>query len=72
MARCTKLMKDAGPYKVQSCSDGSLKVYPDWPQFPKYNDEDGGGPGMLSRLGLAHDLEQFLNAPYKSVDIADS
>ena len=55
-------LRNAGPYVVKSCADGTLIVTPDWPRFPKYTDEDGGGPGLFSRLALAHDLEAWLNA----------
>lgn len=54
-----------GPYVVRSCADGSLEVTPSWPQFPPYNDEDGGGPGLFSRVHLAAELQAWLNAPYE-------
>lgn len=57
-------MKRSGPYRVESCSDGTLTVYPRWPQFRTWTEEDGGGPGLFSRMGLAHDLERWLNAVY--------
>ena len=59
--RRTALIRDSGPYVVKSRAHGVLNVYPAWPQFPEYNDEDGGGPGVLSRLALADDLERWLN-----------
>lgn len=57
----TALMKASGPYKVESFAEGRLIVKPAWPQFDEWNEEDGGGPGVLSRTGLAADIEAFLN-----------
>ncbi len=70
-------MRDAGPYRVLSSSDGTLKVYPEWHEYPgipswqygelhdgDYSEWPGGGPGMFSRMGLAHDLQRYLNSPY--------
>lgn len=48
--------------KVASCADGSLKIVPEWKGARKYTPEDGGGPGLLNRLGAAEALEQELNA----------
>ena len=61
MKRPTSVRR-AGPYQVHSCADGSLQVVPDWPAFPKYTNETGGGAGVLSRMALARDLERWLNA----------
>ena len=57
-------MRRAGPYVVKSRANGTLEVTPRWPDFPVYNDDDGGGPGLFSRMQLAHDLEAWLNAIY--------
>ena len=54
-------VRKAGPYKVSSCSDGSLSVTPTWPDFPVWNADEGGGPGLFSRLHLAGELERWLN-----------
>lgn len=54
-------IRESGPYRVQSLSDGSLRITPAWPQFPEYTDEDGGGPGLLSRMALAGDISKLLN-----------
>jgi len=54
-ARRTKLMRDAGPYSVESCANGELRIYPDWPQEKPYR------PGLLTRMALAADIELFLN-----------
>jgi len=55
-ARRTALMKRAGPYAVASRADGSLIVTPAWPL------DSDPGPGLSSRMGLADDVEAFLNA----------
>ena len=65
--RRTALLRQSGPYKVQSYSDGSLLVTPAWPQGPVWTADDGGGPGVVSRLELAHQLELWLNAPFSEV-----
>ena len=58
-AKRTALMKRAGPYAVASRADGSLIVTPAWPLD---SDPDGDrGPGLSSRMGLAADVEAFLN-----------
>ena len=60
-ARRTKFMKESGPYRVLSCADGSLRVTPEWPQDPPWSEDEGGGPGLFSRLQLAAEIEEFLN-----------
>ena len=59
-------VRRAGPYKVYSVTDGTLVVQPTWPQFSKWNKEDGGGPGLLWRLELASEMQDWLNAPYEA------
>ena len=64
LRRARYFIAQCGPYKVSSLANGDMKVAiltPDWPQFPKYNELDGGGPGVLSRLELASELETYLN-----------
>lgn len=56
-----KTVKRAGPYIVQSCADGTMVVTPNWPMFRKFDPDEGGGPGLGSRLGLAADLQDWLN-----------
>ena len=64
------LIKRAGPYSVHSKPDGSLAVYPQWsgldgkPGWRRTNPQDeekAGGPGIFSRMVLAHDVEDQLN-----------
>ena len=62
--RRPSFIKANGPYKVYSRADGTLIVEPEWPDSPPWT--DGGGPGLLSRMGLANDLQAWLNAPYKT------
>lgn len=64
MVKRARMVKKSGPYKVLARADGSLVVIPAWPQFPKA--DEGGGPGFISRMGLAEDLERWLNAPYEA------
>ncbi len=59
--RRPKIVKDSGRYRVNSRADGSLVVRPEWPQFPPWTEEDGGGPGLISRVLLAERLERWLN-----------
>ena len=75
-ARRTALMRKAGPYKVESLVDGTLMVSPDWSAYPgkpgwrretQDDENEAGGPGLFSRLGLANDVQDFLNG-YKSED----
>ena len=56
-----KIVREAGPYRVESCADGTLRVYPEWPTLPKWNEQDGGGPGLGSRMELAARIEEMLN-----------
>ena len=59
-------VKNAGPYTVDSRADGAMVVSPAWPQFPKWTPEDGGGPGVTSRVFLASELERWLNDGVKA------
>ena len=48
--------------KVKSCADGSMTVEPVWVGIREYTPEDGGGPGLLTRLEGAHALQKEINA----------
>ena len=70
--RKTKLIKDSGPYRVdsQALSHGSLMVYPRWSQYGSdwqeiQDNGYGGGPGFLSRMSLAYDIESWLNNTFE-------
>jgi hypothetical protein len=54
----------AGPYRVVSLANGDLTVRASWPEFLPWDPEEGGGPGVLSRLDLAGELQRWLNAPW--------
>ena len=71
MTRGSKLMRDAGPYRVKSLADGRFMVYPEWSCYPEgaswkadaaHEVWEGGGPGVVSRMSLATEMERFLNA----------
>lgn len=56
-----KVINKAGPYRADSCADGTIKITPTWSQFPKWNEQDGGGPGLGSRWEVAAEIEKLLN-----------
>ena len=60
-----RIVKDSGPYRVESLANGQLTVSPAWPQFRPWNEDEGGGPGPMSRMDLAGELQRWLNAPYE-------
>ena len=64
--RMSAIIRNAGPYEVHSLADGTIMVHPKWPQFPPNTPMDGGGPGIVSRLALAQELQDFLNSRVKS------
>lgn len=59
-ARRTKLIKESGPYKVVSRADGTFLVTPDWPGY-----YGGNWGGVLTRMELAREIEEFLNVGTK-------
>ena len=56
-----KIVGEAGPYRVESCADGTLRIYPEWPTIPKWNEQNGGGLGLGDRMELAARIEEMLN-----------
>ena len=75
MVKANKYIKECGPYKVNSISqDGQGVRLVIYPAFPEYEDNwpisrvkgEGGGPSIYSALGLAREMEGFLNQPYDS------
>lgn len=56
-----KLIRQSGPYEAVSRADGTILIRPAWPQFPPYTEEDGGGPGLFSRMSLAEEIQRVLN-----------
>ncbi len=77
-------IKHAGPYHVQSYSQMGIGFvyFVVFPAFPDYNDATmpdwvksrgdarGGGPGILTAMGTAQEIEDFLNVPYAPEDVA--
>ena len=51
--------------KVDSCADGSMRITPVWRGVREYTEEDGGGPGLLSRLQAAGLLEILIRGEEK-------
>jgi rubrerythrin len=76
-----KLIKESGPYYVESHSQGSGMVYLQvYPAFPEYDDDnflwaesrfnmEGGGPSMFSSMAIAAELDDFLNSVYHQREI---
>ena len=50
-----------GPFECESRADGTVLVKPSWSAWPPYSEDDGGGPGVGSRMGFAMALQNFLN-----------
>lgn len=54
-------IREAGPYHVESCANGTMLVTPAWSQF-HCQEYDGGGPGLGTRLQLADDIAAVLRS----------
>ena len=55
--RCAKLL---GRVEAKSCANGDIIVHPEWPGITPYNEEDGGGPGLFTRVaGSARLIKLF-------------
>jgi len=76
--RSNPFVRKCGPYRVVSVScDGTntvkLVIYPryghygDWPE--RRMAEQGGGPGLLTNITLAEEMEAFLNQGYSQNDV---
>lgn len=78
-----RYIRKCGPFQVSSISqDGHgvrLVVYPAFPRYGTVNGVnwaisrlkgDGGGPGILTTIATAAELEQFLNQPYSAEEVA--
>ena len=55
------VLPDWSSVRVKSCADGSMSVIPQWRGIKKWTPEDGGGPGLGTRLAAASILEKYLN-----------
>lgn len=64
-ARRTKLIKESGPYKVDSCRDGSLTVQPNWPRIPAWDQTNPDIEAKSVRMALAREIEDFLDVGTK-------
>lgn len=55
---------------VYSCADGTLKIEPTWNAaiYGKYTEQNGGGPGLFSRMHSAHMVERLLMLPKKPIN----
>lgn len=81
-----KLIREAGPYKVESITQGGegvrLVVYPAFPEYEMPGEDhrpwavsrqqgDGGGPSIITVIVVATALEKFLNQPYSEAEVAN-
>lgn len=48
--------------EVKSLANGDLRVTPVWRGYKPWTPEDGGGPGVITRMAGAARLQRFLNA----------
>lgn len=53
--------------EVISLANGDLQVTPVWRGIRPYNEADGGGPGLLTRMYGARRLQEFLNAHLRQI-----
>lgn len=51
-------------FKVDSRADGTFIIRPEW-KGPKWTPEDGGGPGLFTRLATARAISRILNRRVK-------
>lgn len=56
-------------FKVKSCADGTLRVEPDYIN-PWKGPEEGGGPGLFTRMALATWVEHRLQKRRTSTSTA--
>ena len=64
MRRAT-IIRHSGPFICESLVNGHILIKPAWSQYERvWNLEEGGGPGIFTRMELARCLQHWLNAPY--------
>lgn len=64
-------LRRSGPFKCVSLSSGYIQIQPAWPQYNRvWEVNEGGGPGVFDRLGLAEDIQKFLNSIYSEDELA--
>jgi hypothetical protein len=65
-------VKKAGPFRCASLANGHILISPAWSQYStEWTLEEGGGPSFGGRMGLADDLERWLNGPYTEDEVED-
>jgi hypothetical protein len=54
--------------KVESCANGVMKVTPvdPWIGHSVWNERDGGGPGIFTRMRAARHLQRLINSHLKN------
>ncbi len=66
-------VRKSGPFECISYVNGYIMVKPSWPQYGAVWEMDkGGGPGIFGRMGLAANLEKWLNSCYSDAEIAEA
>ena len=63
--RRTPLQNLLESVKVVSLANGDLYVTPVYRGVQPYTEQDGGGPGLLTRRAAAHRLENVINRHLK-------
>ena len=63
--RRPSLIQQSGPFTCESLVNGHILVKPAWSEYARvWSLEEGGGPGIFTRIELARALQGWLNAPY--------
>src|SRR3990167_4522485 len=63
--RRPSVIRYSGPFICDSLVNGQILVKPAWSQYERvWNLQEGGGPGIFTRMELARTLQNWLNAPY--------
>ena len=66
-------VRQSGPFVCSSLSNGYILVQPSWPQYGAvWRSEEGGGPGAVGRIGLAADLQKWLNSVYTEAEVGEA
>ena len=66
-------LKKSGPFVCVSQLNGYILVKPSWKnKGAVWNLEEGGGPGMFSRMDLATYLQDFLNQGYSAEQLQEA
>lgn len=65
-------LRRSGPFKCVSLACGYIQLQPAWPQYRVWEVNEGGGPGVFDRMGLAEDLQTFLNSIYSEDEVREA